>query len=102
MITIKNNKTYISKRQIKQAEKVQKLLFALGWPTYKELKRLINTNGLRESPVSSQDIAIAGKIYQKEVSTLKENTTKNKLDRITDPTISVPPEINIANWYYTC
>ena len=52
VITIENNKIYFSKRQTKQAEKVQKLLlYALGLPTYKELKRLINTNGLRDLPI---------------------------------------------------
>ena len=75
VITIENNKRYFSKRQIKQAVKARKLLFALGLPTYKELKRIINTNGLRDSPISSQDVAIAEKIYQKEVSILKGNTT---------------------------
>ena len=67
VITIENNKTYFSKRQIKQAETVQKILFALGLTNFKEVKRLIDTNGLRDSPISSQDVTIAEKIYQKEV-----------------------------------
>ena len=75
VITIENNKIYFFKCQIKQAEKARKLLYAIGLPTYKELKRIINNNGLRDSPISSQDVAIAEKIYQKEVSILKGNTT---------------------------
>ena len=47
----------------------------------------------QESPISSEDVAIAEKIHKKEISTLKGNTTKNKPDRITDPTISVLTEI---------
>ena len=91
VIRIEDNKTYFSKHQIKQAEKVRKLLFALGLPTYKELKRLMDTNGLQDSPISSQDVTIAEKIYQKEVLTLKGNSTKNKPNRIIDP--KVPPDI---------
>ena len=64
---------YFSKRQIKQAKKVLEILFALGLPTYKDLKRLIDNNGLRDSPISSKDIDIAEQIYQKEESTLKGN-----------------------------
>ena len=93
VITIENNKIYFFKCQIKQAEKARKLLYAIGLPTYKELKRLIEINGLRDSPITSQDVAIAEKIYQKKISSLKGNTTKRKPNRIIDPTITVPPDI---------
>ena len=56
---------YFSKRQIKQAKKVQEILFAFGLPTYKDLKRLIDNNRLRDSPISLKDIDIAEQICQK-------------------------------------
>ena len=52
VITIENNKKQFSECQIKQAGKVQKLLFVLGLPTCKEVKRLSDSNGLRDLPIS--------------------------------------------------
>ena len=52
IMTIKNNMQYFSKREIMQAKKAREILFALGLPTYKDLKNLIKIH-FEQSPTQS-------------------------------------------------
>ena len=59
--TIKENKKYYTNCQVQQAKAAQKFLQAVGYPHIKDLKNIIAINGVRNCPITIEDINIAEK-----------------------------------------
>ena len=69
--TVAENKFPYSNRQFQRAKLAREVYCSIGNPSMDDFKRIIRTNGLKNCPVTMEDINIAEKIFEKDVSTLK-------------------------------
>jgi hypothetical protein len=77
--TVSEKEEGFTKRQIKGAELAQTLYKTLSYPTMKDFKWVIQSNQIKDCPVTVQDIDVARKIWGKNIAALKGNTTRSKL-----------------------
>ena len=76
--TVAENKFPYSSRQFHRAKLAREVYHSIGNPSMDDFKRIVRTNGLRNCPVTMEDINIAEKIFGKDVSTLKGKTMRKK------------------------
>ena len=64
-LSVLNNKQLFSysTKQLKQAEKVKNILYALGVPSYRDLKNIHRMNMIQDAKISLKDIEIAERIF---------------------------------------
>jgi hypothetical protein len=76
--TVEDNKQAYSKRQLKGAELARTLYATLGYPSIKDFKWVIQSNQIKDCPVTVQDIVTAHQIWGKNIAALKGKTTRIK------------------------
>ena len=94
--TVQENRFPYSARQFERAKIARDVYHAIGNPSISDYKNIIKTNGLRNCPVTIEDINIAEKIFGKDVSTLKGKTTRKKPNVVINDYIEVPEELKQA------
>ena len=78
--TVYNNKDDLTARQIKGAEVSRDIYATLIYPSAKYYKWVIHRNQINNCPVTFQDAEVAQKVWGKNISSLKLNTTwKNRM-----------------------
>lgn len=77
-----------SPRQKKGAEQARSLMHQLGYPSYSELQKLVKSANLLGSAVTSQDVAIASKIYGTPVAAVRGKFVKK-------PVVSTLPDVTL-------
>jgi hypothetical protein len=75
---VSENKKGFTKRQIKNAELSRTLYKTLSYPSMKDFKWVIQSNQIKDCPVTVQDIDVAQRIWGKNFAALKGKTTRSK------------------------
>ena len=76
-----------------QAKRARDLYHALGAPTVVNFKHMINSNAIRNCPVTVKDIEIAERVYGPDIGTLKGRTVRKKPPVVREDNIVVPDAI---------
>jgi hypothetical protein len=76
--TVSENKIGFTKRQLKGAESARTLYSNLGYPSMKDFKWVIQSNQIKDFPVTVDDVVAANKIWGKDIAALKGKTTRSK------------------------
>jgi hypothetical protein len=90
---VSENKTGFTKRQIKCAEIARNLYKNLSYPSVTDFKWVIWSNQIKDCPVKIQDIDVTTKIWGKNISALKEKTTRSKTHPMAREYVKVPKEL---------
>jgi hypothetical protein len=91
--TVSENKEGFTKRQIKSAELARTLYKTLSYPSMKDFKWVIQSNQIKDCPVTVQDIDMARKIWGKNITALKGKTTRSKSIPVARDYVKVPMEL---------
>jgi len=75
--TVSENKMGFTKRQLKGAELARTLYSNLGYPSMKDYKWVIQSNQIKDCPVTVDDVVTAHKIWGKDIAALKGKTTRS-------------------------
>ena len=67
-----------TKRQLKGAELARTLYSNLGYPSMKDFKWVIQSNQIKDCPVTVDDVMTANQIWRKDIAALKGKTTRSK------------------------
>jgi hypothetical protein len=94
--TVTENRVGYTQRQFEQAKKGQELYHIVGTPTIETFKTLLKMNAIRNCPVTTEDVNIAGKIFGPDMSSLKGKLTLQKSTPVGEDTVKIPEEL-IAN-----
>ena len=95
--TVSKQAEGFSKLQVLQAKKARDFQAAVGHPSTKDLKAIVQNNQIANCPVSPADIDRAETIYGPSVPILKGKTTRQAPHRVVSDYVAVPPEILSAN-----
>jgi hypothetical protein len=76
--TVSENKLNYTKRQLKGAELARTLYANLGYPSMKDFKWVIQSNQIKDCPVTVDDAIAANKIWGKDIAAIKGKTTRTK------------------------
>jgi hypothetical protein len=90
--TVSENKEGFTKRHIKGAELARTLYKTLSYPSMKDFKWVIQSNQIKDYPMTVQDIDVARKICGKTSAALKGKTTWSKLIPVDRDYVKVPME----------
>jgi hypothetical protein len=91
--TVSENKTGFTKRQIKCAEIARNMYKTLSYPSMKDFKWVIQSNHIKDCPVTIQDIDVTKKIPGKNIAALKGKTTRSKTHPVARDYMKVPKEL---------
>jgi hypothetical protein len=94
--TVKENRVGYTQRQFQQAKKARELYHILGAPTIETFKTLLKMNAIRNCPVTTEDVKIAGNICGPNMLSLKGKSTRRKSTPVQEDTVEIPEEL-IAN-----
>jgi hypothetical protein len=76
--TVAENKMGYTKRQLQGAEQARTLYANLGYPSMKDYKWVIQSNQIKDCPVTVDDVLAANKIWGKDIAAIKGKTTRTK------------------------
>jgi hypothetical protein len=76
--TVSDNKKGFTKRQVKGADQARTLYATLGYPSIKDFKWVIQSNQIKDCPVTVQDVTTAHNIWGKNIAAPKGKTTRHK------------------------
>jgi hypothetical protein len=91
--TVSENKEGFTKIQIKSAELARTLYKTLSDPSMKDFKWVIQSNQIKDCPVTVQYIDVARKICGKNISALKGKNTRSKSIPVARDYVKVPMEL---------
>jgi hypothetical protein len=91
--TVSGNKEGYTQRQIKGAESARILYAKLGYPSTKDYKWIVQSNQIKDCPVTVQDVDASNKIWGKNIAALKGKTTRTKPIHVARDFIKVPKEL---------
>jgi hypothetical protein len=90
---VSENKEGFTKRQIKSAELARTLYKTLNYSSMKDFKWVIQSNQIKDCPVTVQDIDVARHIWGKNIAALKAKTTRSKSIPVARDYVKVPMEL---------
>ena len=93
VMTVEENKRNYTNQQFNRAKEARKLYHNIGAPTIKNYKRIIQSNMIRNCPVTVDDINIAEDIFGKDIAYLKGKTTRTTPKAVIKDKIKIPREI---------
>ncbi|KAL7577185.1 hypothetical protein ACA910_003520 [Epithemia clementina (nom. ined.)] len=91
--TIEENKRMFTPRQVKRAKTAQALYYAIGTPSLKDFKMIVQSNVIRNSPVTVEDIDLAEQIFGPDIGSLKGKSTRQRPTPIVNDYIEIPSEL---------
>jgi hypothetical protein len=91
--TVEENKLPYTEHQFQRAKKAQELYHALGTPSLKDFKAIIQTNAIRNNPITLEDIKIAESIFGLDIGGLKGKSVRTKPTPVVSDYIAIPQEI---------
>ncbi len=91
--TVSGNKIGFTKRQIKGAELARSLYAKLSYPSWKDFKWVIQSNQIKDCPVTVEDVDVALKIWGKNIAALKGKTTRSRPSPVARDFVKVPVEM---------
>jgi hypothetical protein len=72
--TVSDNLSQYTKRQVQGAQQARTLYATLGYPSIKDYKWMIQSNQIKDCPVTVEDVVNAHVIWGKKIATLKGKT----------------------------
>jgi hypothetical protein len=75
--TVKENMAMFTKRQIVNAELARKLQAGMAYPSISDLKWVVQSNQIKDCPVTAQDVNVVLKIWGPSVALLKGKTVRS-------------------------
>jgi hypothetical protein len=91
--SVNENKKLFTNRQVQQAKLVRQIYHAIGTPSLHDFKAIINTNIIRNLPITLNDINTAEMIFGPDVGALKGKTTRQKPAPVVSDYIEIPREL---------
>ena len=91
--TVDENRQGYSQRQYEKAKLAREIYHAIGNPLVEDFKKIIRTNGIKNCPVTIEDINAAVKIFGPSISTLKGKSTRRTPAPVINDYIEIPKEI---------
>ena len=82
-----------TKQQIQCTEVARSLYAKLSYPSMKDFKWVVQSNQIKDCPVTVQDIDIATKVWGKDVAALKGKTTRHKPLPVAMNLVKIPKEL---------
>jgi hypothetical protein len=103
--TVKENRVGYTQRQFEQAKRAQELYHIVGLPTIELFRTLIKMNAIKNSPVTTEDVNNAEKIFGVNMLSLRGTLTRRKSTPVRKDIIEIPEEIILQNrkidlWIY--
>ena len=95
--TVEQNKMGFSKRQVERADRAKRLYEMIGFPSMKDYKTILQMNGIRNCPVTVDDVKICEKIYGPSVPALKGKSVRTKPNVVVKDYVEVPKELKLQN-----
>ena len=93
--TVKENKKFYTDWQVQWAKAACKFLQAVGYPHLRDLKNIISINGVRNCPITIEDINIVEKIYGKDIGSLKGKLKRQKPIPVISEIVEIPKELMV-------
>ena len=90
MNTVEENKKLYTKRQVDRAEVARKLYQVIGYPSLRDYKHIIQTNQIKNCPVTIEDINISEKIFGPDVYAIKGKSVRKKPKVVVNDYIEIP------------
>ena len=91
--TVDENKKYYTKRQVDRAEVARKLYQVIGYPSVRDYKHIIQTNQIKNCPVTIEDINISEKIFGPDVYAIKGKSVRKKPKVVVNDYIEIPKDL---------
>ena len=91
VITVSEKEAPFTKREVKAAQEARDLKRKLGYPSDKDLQVLVRS-GIKDSPVTEQDVARAKLLYGPDIADLKGKTKERKSKIASVVNIPIPIE----------
>jgi hypothetical protein len=92
-VTVEENKSLYTKRQVEQAEAARKLYQIIGFPSLRDYKHPVQTNRIKNFPVTLEDIKICEKIFGPDIYAMKGKTTRKTTKQVINDYVEVPKEL---------
>jgi hypothetical protein len=90
---VEDNMSLFTKHQVAIADLACNLQAGLAYPSVHDLKWIVKANMLNDSPVTSQDVDVALKIWGPSVALLKGKSVRQKSPFVMEDVIEVPKKI---------
>jgi hypothetical protein len=97
METVENNMALFSQRQLKDAIKVRNLQAGLAFPSDTDLKWALQSNVIKDCPLSVADLRTATTVYGKSIAMLKGKTVKSAPPVVRQNIMEIPKEIRVLH-----
>jgi hypothetical protein len=91
--TVEENMTMFTKRQIVNAKLACKLQAGMAYPSIPDLKWVVQSNQIKDCPVTAQDVNVTLKIWGPNVALLKGKTVPSTPLVVVQDIVEVPKEI---------
>ena len=77
--TVDGNKVHFMKQQIEAAKKACTLYTILGFPSHQNFKWILQSNQIKDCPMTVQDVEVGYKIWGSDIAVLKAKRLKKTL-----------------------
>ena len=91
--TVTENKKAFTAKQFERAKMARRIYHMMGAPTIAHLAKLIQTNMIRNNPLTMEDVKLAQAIFGEDVATLKGKSTRKQTPTRRTDYIDIPKEI---------
>ncbi len=91
--TVESNMKLFSKRQVTRADKARSLYASLGFSSTKVFLWILQSNQIKDCPVTVDDAKAAYKIWRPSMDALKGKTVRKQPELVKNETIYIPKEI---------
>ena len=95
--TVSENKKNFTKTQVNRADLARKVYEILMFPSIRDFKHLMMTNGIKNCPITIEDINISEKIYGPNVYSIKGKSTRSNPTPKIDDRVEITPELKVAH-----
>ena len=93
LTTVDGNMAHLTQRQIQGAEQARELYSKLAFPSLQDFKWIIQSNSIKDCPVTLTDIKLAERIWGPNIAALKGKTTRSSPLPVAADYLEVPQEI---------
>jgi hypothetical protein len=91
--TVESNMKLFSKRQVARTDKACSLYASLGFPSTKDFLWILQSNQIKDCPITFDDAKVAYKIWGPSLAALKGKTVRKQPGPVKTETIYIPKEI---------
>jgi hypothetical protein len=91
--TVSGNKAHFMARQIQGAQKARRFYHQLAYPSIKDLRWVIQSNQIKDCPVTVADNDVATAIWGPDIAALKGKTPRSKPTPVVSDFVKIPESI---------